>query len=68
MDRTPKHLIVALRNILLKLELTVPPDTNQASFAQLKRILNQRIAQLEERHATVTAALPTPKPTPFKDS
>jgi hypothetical protein len=45
--QAPKHLISALRNTLQELEMTVSPDTNQVIFAELKRILNQRIAELE---------------------
>lgn len=53
-----KHLIVALRNVLLKLEVTVPPDTDRESFAELKQILNQRIDELEN----CVASLPTASP------
>jgi hypothetical protein len=45
--RAPKHLIIALRQTLQQLETTVPHDADQANFAELKRILNQRITDLE---------------------
>jgi hypothetical protein len=49
----PKHLIAALQNILSKLELTEAPGRDEKSFAELKRILNQRIQDLKN-----CAALP----------
>jgi hypothetical protein len=42
-----KHLIAALQNILSKLELTEAPGREEKSFADLKRILKQRIQDLE---------------------
>jgi hypothetical protein len=42
-----KNLIAALRNILSRLEMTTAPDSDEAAFAELKRILNQRIHELE---------------------
>ena len=61
MIHTPKHLIFALRNVLLKLEATVPPDTGQVSFAELKHILRQRIAELERCAPSLPIVLPLPK-------
>jgi hypothetical protein len=49
-----KHLIAALHNILTKLELTEAPGRNDESFAELKRILKQRIQELEDS-ASITA-------------
>jgi hypothetical protein len=46
--RAPKHLIISLRQTLHQLETTVPHDADQANLAELKRILNQRIADLEQ--------------------
>ena len=48
-----KHLIAALQNILSRLELTEAPGRDEKSFAELKRILNQRIQDLQN-----CAALP----------
>jgi len=46
--QAPKHLAIALRNTLRKLELTVSPDADQTNFAELKRILDKRIAEVEK--------------------
>jgi len=51
-----KNLITALRNILSKLELTGAPG-DEASFLELKRILKQRIQNLENR-ASMPANFP----------
>jgi hypothetical protein len=42
-----KNLIVALRNLLKGLETTAAPGDDEKAFAELKRILNQRIKDLE---------------------
>ena len=62
MIQSPKHLILALRNTLQELENTVPSDADGVNFAELKRILNQRIAELEEcAEASLTSSLLKPK-------
>jgi hypothetical protein len=52
-----KNLIASLHNILSKLELTQAPGRDEDSFAELKRILNQRIRDLES-----CASIPLPVP------
>jgi hypothetical protein len=52
-----KHLIAALHNILIKLELTDAPGRDEESFAQLKRIIKQRIQDLENP-APITSRTP----------
>jgi hypothetical protein len=42
-----RHLIAALHNVLSKLEFTEVPGPDDESFAELKRILKQRIQDLE---------------------
>jgi hypothetical protein len=42
-----QHLVAALKKILSKLELTEGPGRDERSFAELKRILNQRIQDLQ---------------------
>jgi hypothetical protein len=58
--RARKHVIAALRNTLQELEKTVPPNTNQASFSELKRILRERIADLEAGKAVDSLPLGLP--------
>ena len=48
MIQSPKRLIIALRTTLQHLENTVPADADRVNLDELKRILSQRIAQLEE--------------------
>jgi hypothetical protein len=55
--RAPKHLIIALRQTLQQLETAVPHDADQANLAELKRILNQRIADLERFDEEDSSAL-----------
>ena len=66
--QAPKHLIAALRSTLQELEMTVPSDADQLIFAELKRILNQRIIELESCAATLPVALPHAKSTQVMDS
>jgi hypothetical protein len=42
-----RHLVAAFHNLLSKLELTDAPGRDQKSYAELKRILNRRIQDLE---------------------
>ena len=57
------HLISALRKILSKLELTEVAGSDQESFAELMRILRQRIQVLEN-----CAAIPSPSATTANNS
>jgi len=57
-----KHLIAALQNILSKLELTELPGRDEKSFAELKRILRQRIQDLQNR-AAIPALIAKPAKT-----
>lgn len=54
-----RHLIAALHNILSNLELTEVLGRDQESFADLNRILRQRIQVLENG-----APIPSPAPKP----
>ena len=56
-----KHLIAALQNILSKLELTEAPGCDEKSFAELKRILNQRIQDLQNCAAIPPCIAPPAK-------
>jgi hypothetical protein len=47
-----RNLIAALRNILSKLERKASPGRDEEAFAELKRILNQRIHELENCAST----------------
>ena len=58
---SPKHLIHALRTTLQQLEGTVPADADRVNFAELKRILRQRIAELEQTVEATLASLPLVK-------
>jgi hypothetical protein len=55
-----KHLI-ALQNILSKSELTEAPGCDEKSFAELKRILNQRIQDLQNCAAIPPCIAPPAK-------
>lgn len=57
------HLITALRKILSKLELTEVDGRDQEPFAELKRILTQRIQVLEN-----CTAIPSPSATTANNS
>lgn len=57
MKSESKHLIAALHNILTGLELTEAPGRDKETFAQLKRIINQRIQDLENS-ASITSSIP----------
>ena len=57
-----KHLIAALQNILSKLELTESPGRDEKSFAELKRILRQRVQDLQNR-AAIPALIAKPAKT-----
>jgi hypothetical protein len=46
-----KHLISALHTVLSELEPREGPGRNEESLAELKRILNQRIQDLEDCEA-----------------
>jgi hypothetical protein len=50
-----RHLVSALQKILSKLELTEVSGRDQESVAELRRILKQRIQDLEN-----CAAIPSP--------
>jgi hypothetical protein len=65
---SPKHLILALRNTLQQLELTIPPEADQEKFAELKNILNHRIAELEECAAARLLVLSPMNPKQAADS
>jgi hypothetical protein len=54
-----KNLIVALRNLLKGLETTAAPGDDEKAFAELKRILNQRIDDLEDEARVSPLPLPT---------
>ena len=64
---SPKHLILALRTTLKQLESTFPANADRVNFAELKRILNQRITELEECAEARLASLPLLKPKPAAD-
>ena len=49
-----KNVVAALRNILIKLELMAVPGRDEESLAELKRILNERIDDLEN-YASIPA-------------
>jgi hypothetical protein len=57
-----KNLIAALRNILSKLELMQAPGRDEESVAELKRILDQRIQDLENS-ASIPSIIPRPQET-----
>jgi len=56
-----RHLIAALHNILNNLELTETRGRDEKSAAELKRILEQRIQDLEDCAAIPTRAARTAK-------
>jgi ABC-type transporter Mla subunit MlaD len=60
-NRATHHLITALRQTLQQLEATVPDSADQLVFAELKRILNQRISDLEECVQDLPPALASDK-------
>jgi hypothetical protein len=68
LTQAPKHLVIALRNTLRKLELTVPPDADQVNFAELKRILGRRIVELENSAASLPITLLPAKAKQLMDS
>jgi hypothetical protein len=60
-NRAPQNLITALRQTLQQLEATVPDSADQLMFAELKRILNQRISDLEKCIQELPSALASDK-------
>ena len=52
-----ENLIAALQNVLSELELAPSPDRDEESFIELKRILAQRIQDLES-HASTLPTVP----------
>lgn len=58
--RPAQETLESLRLTLLKVEQTAEPDHDQESLAELKRILLQRIAELEALHALESAAAADP--------
>jgi hypothetical protein len=56
-----RHLIAAIHNILSKLELSDGRGRDEESFAELKRILKQRIQDLENCAAIPSRAARTAK-------
>ncbi len=58
-----RHLVSALHKILTKLELTEVSGRDQESVAELRRILNNRILDLENY-----AAIPSPAAKPASNS
>jgi len=66
--QSPKHLILALRNTLQQIENTVPNEADHVDFDELKRILNQRIAELERCAEARLGSLSLLKPEQAPDS
>ena len=59
MTSESRHLVAALHNLLGKLELTERPGGDEESFAELRRILKQRIQDLENCAAIRSPAATT---------
>jgi hypothetical protein len=61
--RSIPDTIEALRVIFLKFEQALDPEYDQAALTELKRIILDRIAELESEFAMmVTCARPSPAP------
>lgn len=61
--RSIPDTIEALRVIFLKFEQALDPEYDQAALTELKRIILDRIAELESEFAmAVTRARPSPEP------
>ena len=67
MTSESRHLIAALHNTLSELELTAGPGRDEKSFADLKRILKQRIQDLEDCGAVPARAARTAKAANISD-